>query len=95
MKKPKNQGPGTGAPPVNHKRNGRRKQEPRPSPSARGSDAAGNDKMIDQIRRIIAETPELRPEKVGPLEEAVEQGTYEVDARKLANILITELILKR
>jgi anti-sigma28 factor (negative regulator of flagellin synthesis) len=51
--------------------------------------------MIDQIRRIIAETPEVRPEKVGPLEEAVGQGTYEVDARKLANILITELILKR
>jgi anti-sigma28 factor (negative regulator of flagellin synthesis) len=95
MKKPKNQGPGTGTPPANHKRNGSRKQGPLPPPSARGSDAAGNDKMIDQIRRVIAETPEVRSEKVGPIEEAVGQGTYEIDARKLANILITELILKR
>jgi len=95
MKKPKNQGSGTGAPPANHNGKGRQEQEPLPSHSARGSDPTGNDKLIDQIRRIIAETPEVRPEKVGPIEEAVEQGAYEIEVRKLANILITELILKR
>ena len=37
------------------------------------------------------QTPEVRPEKVEPLKEAVEQGTYEIDARKLAKILINEV----
>jgi len=47
-----------------------------------------------QVRQIIAETPEVRPEKVEPLQEALANGTYEVDARKLANALISKLILK-
>ena len=50
--------------------------------------------MIDQVRQIIAETPEVRPEKVEPLWEAVASGTYEIDARKLANSLITKIILE-
>ena len=93
MKKPKNQGPGTGAPPTDP--NGNCTPAPLLSPAARGAEAAGNDQMIDQIRQIIAAAPEVRPEKVAPIEEAVAQGTYEIDVRKLANTLITELILKR
>jgi len=54
-----------------------------------------NDKLIEQIRQIIADSPEVRAEKVEPLLEAVASGTYEIDARKLANCLIAELILKR
>jgi flagellar biosynthesis anti-sigma factor FlgM len=50
---------------------------------------------MEQIRQIIADTPEVRAEKVEPLLEAVASGTYEIDARKLANCLIAELILKR
>jgi len=53
-----------------------------------------NDKLMEQVRQIIAETPEVRPEKVEPLQEAVANGTYEIDARKLANSLITKLILE-
>lgn len=53
-----------------------------------------NDKLMAQVRQIIAETPEVRPEKVEPLQEALANGTYEVDARKLANALISKLILK-
>jgi flagellar biosynthesis anti-sigma factor FlgM len=49
---------------------------------------------MEQVRQIIAETPEVRPEKVEWLQEAVASGTYEVDARKLANNLITKLILE-
>ena len=49
--------------------------------------------MIEQIRQIIADAPEVRPEKVEPLREAVASGTYEIDARKLANSLITKIIL--
>ena len=49
--------------------------------------------MIEQVRQIIAETPEVRAEKVEPLREAVASGTYEIDARKLANCLIAKIIL--
>lgn len=52
-----------------------------------------NDKLMEQVRQIIAETPEIRPEKVEPLLEAVASGTYEIDARKLANCLIAKIIL--
>jgi flagellar biosynthesis anti-sigma factor FlgM len=51
-------------------------------------------KLMEQIRQIIAATPEVRPEKVALLEEAVASGTYEVDPRKLANCLITKIILE-
>jgi flagellar biosynthesis anti-sigma factor FlgM len=93
MKKPKKQGPGTGAPPGNH--NGKKTQNwicgcP-PQPGA--PNLQRNDNLIEQVRQIIAETPEVRPEKVEPLREAVASGTYEIDARKLANSLITKLIL--
>lgn len=49
---------------------------------------------MEQVRQIIAETPEIRPEQVEPLLEAVASGTYEIDARKLANSLITKMILE-
>ena len=51
-------------------------------------------KLIEQVRQIIAATPEIRPEKVDLLREAVASGTYEIDARKLANCLITKIILE-
>jgi len=49
---------------------------------------------MEQVRQIIAATSEVRPEKVEPLQEAVASGTYEIDARKLANSLITKIILE-
>ena len=61
----------------------------RPAPAA---DPSRNDPVIEKIRQIIAATPEIRSERVGPLQEAVKQGTYELDARKVANSLITKLI---
>ncbi len=53
----------------------------------------GNDHLQEKVRQIIAATPEVRPEKVGPLKQAIEEGTYEVDPRKVAKALITKLIL--
>lgn len=50
--------------------------------------------MIEQVRQVIAATPEVRPEKVEPLRKAVQQGAYEVDTRKLANCLIAKLFLE-
>jgi len=92
-KKPKKQGPGTGAPPAKQNDNGT------PNwcggwPSRPGDpNLQRNDQLIEQVRQIIADTPEVRPEKVEPLREAVASGTYEIDARKLANSIITKIIL--
>lgn len=92
-KKPKKQAPEIGAPSA--KRNGKGVETwgcgwP-PGPQA--PNLQRNAQLIEQVRQIIAATPEVRPEKVASLREAVEQGTYEIDARKLANCLITKIIL--
>ena len=90
-KKPKKQGPGTGVPPARHNAT---QHWSGGWPSRPGApNLQGNDQLIEQVRQIIAETPEVRAEKVEPLREAVASGTYEIDARKLANSIITKIIL--
>jgi flagellar biosynthesis anti-sigma factor FlgM len=51
-------------------------------------------RLLEEIRQIVGQAPEVRPEKVAAIREALERGSYEIDSRKLANILIAELILK-
>ena len=93
-KKPKKQAPGTDVPPANHNGNGTPDWS-RCCPRWPGApNLQRNDKLIEQIRQIIAEAPEVRPEKVEPLREAVASGTYEIDARKIVNRLITKIILE-
>jgi len=92
-KKPKKQAPGTGAPPDKRNGNGAEAWNCGRPPGPEAQNLQRNDQLIEQVRQIIAATPEVRPEKVEPLREAVEQGTYEIDARKLANSLITKIIL--
>ena len=96
MTKPQNQGDGSGLPPGN-RNDGNGAGDPASllSGPSREADSVGNNSLIDQARHIIEATPEIRPEKVAPLQEAVEQGTYEIDTRKLANALITKLLLER
>ena len=89
MKKHKKPGPGNEAPPGNHNGNG----TPNWSRYPGAPNLQRNEKLMEQVRQIIAETPEFRPEKVEPLREAVASGTYEIDARKLANCLIAKIIL--
>jgi flagellar biosynthesis anti-sigma factor FlgM len=93
MGKPHNRRPGGSKPPPKYKGKGVSPPSPPSSPSVKSTEAVGNDALIKQVRQIVAETPEIRPEKVGPLKEAVEQGAYEVDSRKVANALIVKLIL--
>jgi flagellar biosynthesis anti-sigma factor FlgM len=96
MKKPeetKKKGPGNGVPPGKHNGNGTPKGSGCCSSWPEAPNLQENDKLMDQIRQIIADTPEVRPEKVEPLREAVASGTYEIDARKVANSLIAKIIL--
>ena len=80
-------------PPGNHNGNGKPNWG-RCSPRWPGApNLRRNDKLIEQIRQIIADAPEVRPEKVEPLREAVVSRTYEINARKLADRIITKIIL--
>jgi flagellar biosynthesis anti-sigma factor FlgM len=92
-KKPKKREPGTGAPPAKRNGNGLETCSCGWPPGPEDPNVQGNDQLIEQVRQIIAATPEVRPEKVEPLREAVAQGTYEIDARKLANCVIAKIIL--
>jgi flagellar biosynthesis anti-sigma factor FlgM len=90
MGKPRNRRPGGGKSPAHSKDKG----APPSSPSSvKSPEASGNDALIEQVRQIVAETPEVRQEKVGPLKEAVEEDTYEIDSRKVANALIVKLFV--
>jgi flagellar biosynthesis anti-sigma factor FlgM len=92
-KTPKRQASGTGAPTDKRNGNGVETWSCGWPPGPEDPNLQRNDKLIEQVRQIIAATPEVRPEKVEPLREAVEQGVYEIDTRKLANCLITKIIL--
>ncbi len=63
-----------------------------PDPASKAVEKA---RLLEKALQIIYQTPEVRPEKVAAIKEALDQGTYEIDSRKLANLLIAELILNR
>ena len=74
----------------------------KPSPADRPETAPPSDAEPDclevlkcKAREVVYRTPEVRPEKVAQLKEAIERGTYEVDCEKLADIIIDELLPKR
>lgn len=52
-------------------------------------------RLMQKASEIVYQTPEVRPEKVAALQEPVQQGTYEVDSQKVANSLISEIILEK
>jgi flagellar biosynthesis anti-sigma factor FlgM len=94
MKKSKKPGSGNETPPGNQNGNGTENLSSGWPPRPGASTLQRNEKLMEQVRQIVAETSEVRPEKVEPLREAVASGTYEIDARKIANRLITKIILE-
>jgi negative regulator of flagellin synthesis FlgM len=70
-----------------------------PLPEAPGPEAipeaAEQALLMEKAREIIHQTPEVRPEKVAALKEALARGTYRIDSRKLANILLAEWLGRR
>jgi negative regulator of flagellin synthesis FlgM len=52
-------------------------------------------RLMQKAAQVVAETPEVRPEKVMALKDSVEQGTYEIDAKKVADSLITETLSEK
>jgi flagellar biosynthesis anti-sigma factor FlgM len=92
MKKPRKRGDGNDATPA-YRKGKARSWGLKDSSRSAAPNSQENDRLIEQARQIVDETPDIRPEKVEPLREAIESGTYEIDARKVANHLITKIIL--
>jgi len=64
------------------------------APSSR-REAGVKARLIEKARKVVYQTPEVRPEKVARLKEAIEQGTYKIDSRQLADIILKEWFPKR
>jgi len=67
----------------------------RPGPPPSRREAGGKARLIEKAREVVYQTPEVRPEKVARLKEAIERGAYEIDAEKLADIILKEWFPKR
>ncbi len=52
-------------------------------------------RLMQKASQVIANTSEVRPEKVMALQDAVQKGTYEVDSHKVASSLIANLLQER
>ena len=52
-------------------------------------------RLMQKASRVIAETPDVRQEKVAPLQQAVNQGTYSVGSQKVANSIIANMLMER
>ncbi len=63
-----------------------------PPGSKPGAAAEAPEELQNKAREIVYQTPEVRPEKVAEIKEAIEAGTYEIDSEKLADKLIDELL---
>ncbi len=50
-------------------------------------------KRIQEAHKQLESIPDIREEKVAQLKEQVENGTYEVDAEKVADIMLKEALL--
>ena len=49
-------------------------------------------KDIRMIDAVLKTTPEVRTDKVQALKEQIESGTYQVDAKKVANAMMADLL---
>ncbi len=67
----------------------------RPGPPPSRREAGGKARLIEKAREVVYQTPEVRPEKVARLKEAIERGAYEIDTEKLADIILKEWFPKR
>ena len=52
-------------------------------------------RMMQKASEVVYQTPEVRPEKVAAVQDAVQEGTYQVDTKKVANKVIANAILEK
>ncbi len=44
--------------------------------------------QIEQLKKVLAELPEVKPERVAALQEQLSQGTYDVSGRMVAEKML-------
>lgn len=52
----------------------------------------GNERYILQMLQILDELPDVRQDKVAKLRKQIEQGCYKVDAEKVAERMLEEVL---
>ncbi|MGC2062664.1 MAG: flagellar biosynthesis anti-sigma factor FlgM [Thermodesulfovibrionales bacterium] len=55
-------------------------------------DLSGKAKEMAEMINTITQLPEIRTDKVQSIEKAVNDGTYKIDAKKIADKMIDELV---
>lgn len=55
-------------------------------------DLSGKAKEMAELRNAIDQLPEIRTDKVQSIEKAINDGTYKIDAKKIANKMVDELV---
>ena len=64
--------------------------KPRQEDQVRISERA---KEFQEIHQAVSQAPDIRADKVAPLQEAIKAGTYNVKGQQVADKLITQTIL--
>ncbi|MHB8068501.1 MAG: flagellar biosynthesis anti-sigma factor FlgM [Desulfobaccales bacterium] len=65
--------------------------------------SAGNDnivvsqqaRLMQKAGEAISQAPDVRQDKVDPLQQAINQGTYSHDTQKVANSMIASMLMER
>ena len=52
-------------------------------------------RLMQKASKVIADTPDVRQERIDPLKNAVDQGSYPVDPQKVANSMIANMLMER
>ena len=55
-------------------------------------DISQTSKDIRKIQSILKTTPDVRADKVRAIKEQIEAGTYKIDAKKVANAMMVDLL---
>jgi hypothetical protein len=55
----------------------------------------GESPLASEAVRLIRALPDIRDEKVGPIQVALDSGTYRVEGEKVAGRILTEAVMDR
>ena len=63
------------------------------APTTEKVDLSAKAREIQQVRKILEETPDVREEKVQALKRQIANGSYQVDAAKIAEKMVGEALI--
>lgn len=66
-------------------------QAPQKSPAADRVDISSRSREIAELMAKIEKIPDLREERIKEIREAIQAGSYEIDPRRIAEKILSEL----